>query len=374
MSNKGKILIVDDEPFNCEIMQEILENDYDLSVVNNGQECLDIAPAWQPDVILLDISMPGMSGYDACKQLKGNVKTKDIQITFVSALDTLADRLAGYEVGGDDYITKPFDAQELHNKVKVAFKNKVLQRQLENDADKAKKAALSAITSTNEIGMMLQFLSATFHCNDYDSLAQLIVDTIDAFGYRSTVQIRAENKEVNKSSEGTINPLEVAVINRISAEDDHLDIGPRTIMNFRHVSILVKGMPVNDEEGYEQVKENMAVIAEGTEMRIGAIEARNALLGRAGLLEVMRHAQQTLSELNNQHSEHKRKISAILQQLQTSVHEKLQSADFDAGQMEELMSLFDHANQEVVCVYQDKDDSQSHVSQVMEELQAVINR
>ena len=373
MSNKGKILIVDDEPFNCEIMQEILESHYDLKVVNSGQDCLDSAPAWQPDVILLDISMPGMSGYEVCKQLKGNVKTKDIQITFVSALDTLADRLAGYEVGGDDYITKPFDSQELRKKVKVAFKNKALQRQLEKDADKARKAAISAINSTNEIGMMLQFISATFHCNDYESLAQLIVDTIGSFGYRSTVQIRAENSEVNKSSEGTINPLEVAVINRISQEDEHLDIGPRSIMNFQHVSVLVKGMPVNDEEECIRIKENMSVIAEGTEVRIGAIEARNALLGRAGLLEVMRHAQQTLSELNDQQSEHKQKMSAVLRQLQTSIREKLRAFQFDSAQMDSLMKLFDKANEEVIAVYQLEGEAQSHVSQVMQELQAVIN-
>jgi CheY-like chemotaxis protein len=373
MSNKGKILIVDDEPFNCEIMQEILESHYDLKIVNSGQDCLDSAPAWQPDVILLDISMPGMSGYEVCKQLKGNVKTKDIQITFVSALDTLADRLAGYEVGGDDYITKPFDSQELRKKVKVAFKNKALQRQLEKDADKARKAAISAINSTNEIGMMMQFISATFHCNDYESLAQLIVDTIGSFGYRSTVQIRAENSEVNKSSEGTINPLEVAVINRISQEDEHLDIGPRSIMNFQHVSVLVKGMPVNDEEECIRIKENMSVIAEGTEVRIGAIEARNALLGRAGLLEVMRHAQQTLSELNDQQSEHKQKMSAVLRQLQTSIREKLRAFQFDSAQMDSLMKLFDKANEEVIAVYQLEGEAQSHVSQVMQELQAVIN-
>ena len=79
MSNKGRILIVDDEPFNCEIMQEILEHDYELKIVYNGQDCLDTAPQWLPDVILLDISMPGMSGYDVCKQLKGSVKTQDAQ-------------------------------------------------------------------------------------------------------------------------------------------------------------------------------------------------------------------------------------------------------------------------------------------------------
>ena len=374
MSTKGKILIVDDEPFNCEIMQEILESDYDLKIVYNGKDCLDTALQWLPDLILLDISMPGMSGYEVCKQLKGSVKTEDAQITFVSALDTLADRLAGYEVGGDDYITKPFDGQELLRKVEVAFKNKVLQRQLENNADQAMKTALSAMTSTNEIGMVLQFISATFHCNEFDCLAQLIVDTVMAMGYRSTVQIRAEGREFNQCSEGAINPLEVAVINRISQEDDHLDIGPRTIMNFEHVSILIKGMPVNDEEEYARIKENMAVIAEATEVRINAIEAQNALLSRAGLLDVLHHAQQTLNELHEKQAAHKHNMLSLIQGLKKSLHRKLIEANISTYHIEPLMDLVNKAHKETLAVFDGEEQAETEVAHVIHELQAAINR
>ncbi|MCG6970428.1 MAG: response regulator [Gammaproteobacteria bacterium] len=371
---KGKILIVDDEPFNCEIMQEILAEDYELKMVNNGQECLNTASDWLPDLILLDISMPGMSGYEVCRQLKGSVKTQDAQITFVSALDTLADRLAGYEVGGDDYITKPFDADELVKKVEVAFKNKSLQRQLQNHADKAMKTAMSALSSTNEIGMVLQFISATFHCNEYDCLAQLIVDAISAMSYRSTVQIRAEGREINKCSEGTINPLEVAVINRISHEDDHLDIGPRTIMNFEHVSVLVKDMPVNDEEEYARIKENIAVIAEGSEVRINAIEAQNALLARAGLLDVLRQAQQALNALNEKQAEHKQQILALIQQLKRSLQAKLVAESMSSFKIDPIVDLVNKTQKGALAVFDGEGQAENPVEHVIEELQAVINR
>jgi CheY-like chemotaxis protein len=371
---KGKILIVDDEPINCEIMQEILEVDYDLKIVNNGQECLDSAPHWLPDLVLLDISMPGMSGYEVCRQLKGGVKTQDAQITFVSALDTLGDRLAGYEVGGDDYITKPFDAEELLRKVEVAFKNKSLQRQLQNNADKAMQTAMSAISSTNEIGMVLQFISATFHCYEYDCLAQLIVDTVEAMGYRNTVQIRTSDGEINKCSEGTINPLEVAVINRISHEDDHLDIGPRTIMNFEHVSVLVKDMPVNDEEEYARIKENVAVIAEGSEARINAIEAQNALLARAGMLDVLRQAQQALKELNDKQADHKQQILALVQQLKRSLQAKFATTSLNSFQIDPFMDLVNKTQKGALAVFDGEEQAEDQVEHVIEELQAVISR
>lgn len=369
---KGRILIVDDEPFNCEIMQEILADDYELEIVYSGQQCLEVAPDWLPDLILLDISMPGMSGYEVCRQLKGSVKTGDVQITFVSALDTLADRLAGYEVGGDDYITKPFDAGELVKKVEVAFRNKSLQRQLQSNADRAIKTAMSAINSTNEIGMVLQFISATFHCNEYQCLARLILDTISAMGYSCTVQIRVEGQEINQCSEGTINPLEVAVINRISHEDDRLDIGPRSIMNFEHVSVLVKDMPVNDEAENMRLRENIAVIAEGSEVRINAIAAQNALMARAGLLDVLRDAQQSLIELSEKQDEHKRKMLSLIQELKNSLHDKLMAAGLSSLYIDPILDLVNIAHKETLAVFEDE-QAENQITHVIQELQSVIN-
>ena len=124
VDERPKVLVVDDEPFNLEIMQEILEEDYKVFYAKSGAECMGMLDETMPDVVLLDVNMPGMSGYEVCQQIKENPKTTDIPVTFVSALDTLAERLAGYEVGGDDYICKPFESGELLSKVTIAIKYK----------------------------------------------------------------------------------------------------------------------------------------------------------------------------------------------------------------------------------------------------------
>lgn len=374
MSGRGKILVVDDEPFNREIMQEILQDEYDLCFAASGQECLDIAPQQQPQLILLDISMPGLSGYEVCKQIRGDVRTKDIQVTFVSALDTLADRLAGYEVGGDDYITKPFDANELLRKVQIALKNKEIQRNLKQNADAAMKTAVNAITSTNEIGAVLQFLSAGFNCQDYDGLAQLVIDTIAAFGYQCTVQIRAGQNDLNKCSEGAINPLEVAVIKRISSEDQQIDIGPRTIINFSHISLLIKGMPVNDEEEYMRLKENMAVVAEGAEMRINAIEAQNEMLNKVGLLEVISHAQNAIAQLNQQQSTHKSKLTVIMRALADKIQNNVSEFKLDESVENSLTRAAAEASNAVLALFEDEKEIEEKITGVMHELQDAMNQ
>jgi CheY-like chemotaxis protein len=373
MAGRGKIIIVDDEPLNREIMEEILEQDYDLHFAVSGQECLDMAPQVQPELILLDVSMPGMSGYDVCKQLKGDRRTRDIQVTFVSALDTLADRLAGYDVGGDDYITKPFDAKELLKKVQVALKSKEEQRHLQNNADAAMKTAISAITSTNEIGVVLQFLSAAFHCREYRCVAQLVIDTIGAFGYSSTVQVRAAGEEINQSSEGTINPLEVAVIKRISGEDRQIDMGSRSIINFDHISVLVKGMPVNDQDEYTRLKENIAVVAEGADMRIGAIKAQAQILDKAGLLDVMRHAQQALQQLNHQQSTHREKLDEMMQKLSGKVNESLAQFDISDVASQAIINHINETTRNVLALFEDEKALEENVTEVMDELQNAMN-
>jgi DNA-binding response OmpR family regulator len=373
MSSKGSILIVDDEPLNLEIIKEILEDKYDLCFATNGEDCLRIAPQLQPELILLDISMPGMSGYEVCKQLKGDRRTQDIQVTFVSALDTLADRLAGYEVGGDDYITKPFDTKELLKKVQVALRNKEMQRHLQRNADKAMQTAMTAITSTNEIGVALQFLSASFQCKDLACIARLVVDTVESFGYRCTVQIRTLEEEINETNESTVNPLEVAVIKRISCEDQIIDMGPRTIINFDNISVLIKGIPVNDPEECERLKENLAVITEGAQMRIGAILAQTRLLNKVGLLDVMRHAQEALKRMNHHQATHKEKIEFIIGDLQKQVAEAIRQFNVSDVAGQAILNYIQQAAEHAVTLFESEKELEENVTLVMGEIQNAMN-
>ncbi len=116
---RSKILIVDDNATNVAILEEILSDGYDLADVSTGEECLEIADAFRPDLILLDIMMAGIDGYETCRRLRESDEEHRTKIIMVSAKAALSERLHGYEAGADDYITKPFDEEELLSKVRV---------------------------------------------------------------------------------------------------------------------------------------------------------------------------------------------------------------------------------------------------------------
>ncbi len=114
---KPRILAVDDDPMNREIIREILEDDYALDLAESGEDAIRRARERKPDLVVLDIMMPGIDGYETCRRLK--VMYPYLKIILVSAKAMPRERLEGYEVGADDYITKPFEPAEFSAKVAV---------------------------------------------------------------------------------------------------------------------------------------------------------------------------------------------------------------------------------------------------------------
>lgn len=114
-----KILVVDDEIHILRIVKYKLESaGYHVLTALNGAEALDIAREDKPALIFLDIMMPGINGYDVCKELKNDPETKDIIIIMLTAKGQEADKIKGLEVGVDEYITKPFSPQDLLDRTK----------------------------------------------------------------------------------------------------------------------------------------------------------------------------------------------------------------------------------------------------------------
>ncbi len=121
---KPRILVVDDEKLNVELLEGILSENYEVVSAYNGKEALLEVEKNPPDLILLDIMMPGMTGYEVCKELKGNEKTLHIPILMVTGLTEKTEKIKGLEAGADDFLNKPVDVTELRVRVKSLLRIK----------------------------------------------------------------------------------------------------------------------------------------------------------------------------------------------------------------------------------------------------------
>lgn len=118
--SRKNILIVDDKPENLTVLWQILtDQGYMIRPVLSGEVALKTIQASTPDLILLDIVMPGMDGYEVCAQLKADIRTKDIPVIFISALNEIEDKMRAFSEGGVDYISKPFHTEEVLARVKT---------------------------------------------------------------------------------------------------------------------------------------------------------------------------------------------------------------------------------------------------------------
>jgi len=132
MEERKKILIVDDERFNINILVDLLKPNYKIMVAINGKQALKAAQSDSPpDLILLDVMMPEMDGYEVCQQLKADEKTHEIPVIFVTAMGQESDETKGLEMGAVDYITKPISPAIVEARVKVLIERK----ETEEDVD-----------------------------------------------------------------------------------------------------------------------------------------------------------------------------------------------------------------------------------------------
>jgi len=165
------VLIVDDTPENLEVLIEQVENTgFNVSVAPNGEEALELANKIMPDIILLDVMMPGMDGFETCRRLKKLPAFLDIPIIFITALTEQIDKITGFEVGGVDYITKPFQYEEVlvrlnthlthyQQKLQLAEKNAALilaNRKLKQEINRRQQAEYALQTADAQLSALSQ--------------------------------------------------------------------------------------------------------------------------------------------------------------------------------------------------------------------------
>ncbi len=127
MKDKGRILVVDDSSSVRSTMYAVLQTDFEVEEAGSGEEALAVLSRFDADLVLLDLLMPGINGYEVCKRIKSDSRLESVKVLIVSHMTTLDERLKGYEAGADDYIMKPFNAQELMAKVCVFMRLKTAE-------------------------------------------------------------------------------------------------------------------------------------------------------------------------------------------------------------------------------------------------------
>lgn len=182
---KGNLLVVDDTPDNLRLLSAILtERGYKVRKALNGKTALKTVQTAPPDLILLDINMPEINGYEVCEQLKANEQTHDIPVIFISALDDVLDKVKAFTVGGVDYITKPFQSEEVVARVANHLNLRSLQKALQIEQEKSDRLLLNILPQS--VAEQLKQEQSTV-AEQFDRATFLFADIVGFMPSSSTV-------------------------------------------------------------------------------------------------------------------------------------------------------------------------------------------
>jgi putative two-component system response regulator len=164
------ILAVDDTKYNLDLLVDALGDQYDLSVAMSGTIALQLAAETPPDLILLDIMMPGMDGFEVLRRLKANAITREIPVIFLTALSEIGEKAKGFELGAVDYITKPFQIEEVFARVNTHLKLRQAQDSLQQFNDRLQEMVAKQVEEIAQSQQAMIFaLAKLSHTRDDDT-------------------------------------------------------------------------------------------------------------------------------------------------------------------------------------------------------------
>lgn len=319
------ILLVDDDPILLQMEQALLKGGgYRFTTAGDGLDCLARIQAERPDIILLDIIMPGMDGLETCRRIRAAADNAAIYIIFVSAMNDAESRLAAYDAGGDDFMLKPIQASEIRHKVEMACKSRQEVDDLRRNLSDTMSMAMTALSASGEMGVILHFFSRSIACQSMESLAGAVLDGFSSYGLSASVQLKYEGGPLTLNSQRRCSLIEQELLTNLSQDTRRVfDYGTRTVINFPHVCVLVKNMPVDEPERHGRMKDNAVLLTEGAEHRLQALASELAARRRQQrLATVVRGTEKELAEVREDYHRDQSELALTLTQLE----QKLEAA------------------------------------------------
>ena len=279
----GRVLVVDDDSVTRTLLRSALSAQFDVETASSGEQALQICSAHMPDLVLLDVVMPEMDGYETCRRLR---EFTDIPIIFVTANESLEEHLKAFDAGGEDIITKPVVKEILLRKASIAIQRKNSQLQLKTEKDSMQRMAMNFLSAVGESGVLQKFMQASLTCNALEELAQRLIDALKDFGLECSVLIRDDKFSAILTSHGEASAIEAAILEQASSMGRIFQFKQKLVVNYDHVSVIVNNLSDDDADRVGRMRDNITILTEMTDTLCGNVTMRQGARTMAEQLQV----------------------------------------------------------------------------------------
>jgi CheY-like chemotaxis protein len=340
MADKKRILVVDDSPIEIRVLIEILKDQYTVVAATSGDMALEIMHEQKPDLVLMDISMSPLDGYQTCKIIKQTLD--DIPVIFVSSNSDTGAILKGFEAGGHDYIAKPIELNILKEKVRVTLEQLEKRNQLVHEKDEVSELVMAAITNVSDLGIVLNFLRYGTRKRTAQELAELMLASCKEYELNASVLVLGHDQEPNIAScEVDILPLEKEVLIRaLSFNERLMENGNRLIIHFDTVSLLIKNLPESESRRGE-LRDYLVILCENAhelnwkivrDMHIGQQRAEM-------LLSIVDESKGVLHDIAAFQHHYKARCLGMLDELIQEIHTQMPALNMTSEQEDRIRDI-----------------------------------
>lgn len=372
MNAKPYILSVDDEAINQEIIKDLLEEEYAIDALENGQACLDSVEEKIPDLILLDVNMPVLNGLKTCEQLRAKDSSQNIPIIFVSALSSPTERLEGYQAGADDYLSKPFDEDELKTKIKLLLKQNTDLQAAHKDKKFATDTAMCAMSSASEIGVAFQFMREILNIKDQDTLHKLIIETLNSYNLSGCIMLTHLQEPVYLFSDGIEKQIEKDVLREAHQKGRVIEFSRHAIFNSDHAAIVIRQMP-KDEDIRGRFRDHLLTLMDALESKLQQIMLDNESNHHYQLLATTIDAvANKLQHVRDMYADQRRLSSTILGQLVQDVEGSFLTLGLDEEQERAVVQHITNTEKESDLIYENGQQTTETFNKIITDLSGLL--
>lgn len=361
----GRVLVVDDDPLIRALHRAILAKKFVVATASSGEEALDACGRELPDLVLLDVEMPGLNGYETCRHLR---QTSSIPIIFATGHQTMEEQLKAFDAGGDDIITKPVVPELLTRKVMLAIARKAEREQLAQEKFSMQNMAMSFLSSVGESGVLLNFMRKSLGCRTFEGLAENLVEAAQEFGLESVVVVRHAGGESLRGTHGEASALERSILEKSSTMGRIFQFKRNLVVNYDHVSVMSCRMP-EDEEKCGRIRDNLAILAETTEAFCESVEMRQESMAQSETMQVAQFsAANAVEQIREKQFAMMLDVRLLLQELTDNVEKAYSWLGITNQQEKAISDTMNQSVQKILLALENSREINAQFVQVLEAL------
>ncbi len=367
-------MVVDDDKLIHKIIDKHLKDQFALQHCFSGTEALKQLKMNKPQLILLDVEMPGQNGYEVCDAIRHIKSLKNIPIIFLSGKTSLREVMLGYEAGADDYLVKPFESDLLLKKIHIHLQHSHEREELSHQKNQAEHVAMEALKGFSELGQVMLFIEQSYSITSLESLSSRFFALTNMLKLNTSLMFTLHDNAQFYSAKGLVKPLEKELFKSAKDTKRFVDFGCRTIINYPHVSVLIKNMPLDNAENYGRYKDLFPAVLGAVDAKIMALIEQSFIIEQA---KKMTSSFQAIKEtlvslagtLNTNTEKNKSHLTAMYNELEERIPRLGLEEDQEIYILNLVQTTLDKVNEETY----DADTTNRKLAKVLITMQRLVN-